>query len=655
MDWLYLFIGSLFPDGEKIVYGYDRGGQVVSVTGEHYGTVFKYVTNILYDQYGQRTRIDYGNGTFTEYNYDPARRWLDSIKTENKWGQNFQNIRYSFDAVGNVLGYENDCLDSVSGNYKTKQTYSYDSLYQLIKVSGETVYNPYRSSVPEFMSNYSQMFEFDSDGLGNMTSKVSTEMVKPQKAIGDNLNYRFDYEYDGNFAHRLKRAGERYYKYDANGNVVCEQDGSFDGEEDVSYRKIKQERDDVYSTGYGWGLFKEDSGKGTAQAYRRTYTWNERNQLVSSVDANYATAYVYGQDGQRSNKYTQSSETLYFNKMWTLHTDRGNNVYGGQTAKNIYLGETRIVTKLNSGENPTYQEEYYKQYYYHSDHLGSASLISDYKGDEYQRIEYAPYGETWVEKTQNQGLEYLPYRFTGKEMDEETGLYYYGARYLDPKTSRWLSTDPAVSEYIPQIDADISKLPAGGVYDFINLNLYHYASNNPIKYTDPDGRFVNVLIGAAVGFVSSSATEIGGRMINGQNFGTATSGVSGLTVNATTKAVTTAASAGLKSGVQAIGEIAVKTVTINTVAGAVDAGAKDFVTHAIKGESESFGEIASTMGKGALSAALFSGVTQGIIASGTTATGEVGNLLTGTMKEFSVNQPKWAGATGLLEKMFFPL
>ena len=112
--------------------------------------------------------------------------------------------------------------------------------------------------------------------------------------------------------------------------------------------------------------------------------------------------------------------------MWTLHTDSGNNVYGGQTAKNIYLGETRVVTKLNAGKEPTYQEEYYKQYYYHSDHLGSASMISDYKGDEYQRIEYTPYGETWVEKTQNTGLEFLPYKFTAKELDEETGLYYYG-------------------------------------------------------------------------------------------------------------------------------------------------------------------------------------------------------------------------------------
>ncbi len=468
-------------------------------------------------QYGQRTRIDYGNGTFTEYNYDPARRWLDTIKTQNKWGQAYQNISYSFDAVGNVLGYENDCLDSVTGNYKTKQTYSYDDLYQLIKVSGETTYNPYRSSVPEFKSNYSQSFVFDDIGLGNMTSKVSSESITPQKTIGDNLNYSFAYNYDKNYAHRLINAGDRYYKYDANGNIICEQDGSFESNgEEVSYHKITQEADGVYSTDYGWGLFKEDDKDGNVKGsrYCRTYAWNERNQLVSSVDSNYNTAYVYGQDGQRSNKYTQSSETLYFNKMWTLHTDSGNNVYGGQTAKNIYLGETRVVTKLNAGKEPTYQEEYYKQYYYHSDHLGSASMISDYKGDEYQRIEYTPYGETWVEKTQNTGLEFLPYKFTAKELDEETGLYYYGARYLDPKYSMWISTDPALGEYIPKapINEEAKRynqnLPGmGGVFNHINSNLYHYAGNNPVKYTDPDGRFLHIVIGAAIGGTVAAAVS----------------------------------------------------------------------------------------------------------------------------------------------------
>nr|WP_256729315.1 hypothetical protein [Treponema parvum] len=68
-------------------------------------------------------------------------------------------------------------------------------------------------------------------------------------------------------------------------------------------------------------------------------------------------------------------------------------------------------------------------------------------------------------------------------------------RYLDAKYSRWLSTDPAVSDYIPQapVNDDARKhnqsLPGqGGIFNIVNLQLYHYAGNNPVKYTDPDGK-----------------------------------------------------------------------------------------------------------------------------------------------------------------------
>ena len=74
-------------------------------------------------------------------------------------------------------------------------------------------------------------------------------------------------------------------------------------------------------------------------------------------------------------------------------------------------------------------------------------------------------------------------------------MYYYGARYLDPKYSRWLSGDPALAEYVPVAPTDDEarkhneSLPGmGGVFNVVNLHVYHYAGNNPVKYTDPYGR-----------------------------------------------------------------------------------------------------------------------------------------------------------------------
>jgi RHS repeat-associated protein len=62
--------------------------------------------------------------------------------------------------------------------------------------------------------------------------------------------------------------------------------------------------------------------------------------------------------------------------------------------------------------------------------------------------------------------------YTGHVNDPETSLIYMQARYFDPVTGRFLSTDP------------ISLLDS----DFFSFNRYAYAFNNPITYYDPDGQ-----------------------------------------------------------------------------------------------------------------------------------------------------------------------
>ncbi len=272
--------------------------------------------------------------------------------------------------------------------------------------------------------------------------------------------------------------------------------------------------DNAYGTNYGFGIV-DPQKPDTPSVSQRTFTWNERNLLKTSKDARFSVQYRYGSDGQRAIKASTRSENLYYNSMWQVR-----NSFDGAMlqSKHIFVGEARLVTKCNKRGEDNLSFESVNTYYYHADHLGSVQLVTNSLGNIHERIEYTPYGETWIEK--KDGL-VTPFRFTGKELDEETGLYYYGARYLDPKYSRWLSADPALGDYIPgaPINDEARKrnknLPGmGGVFNTVNLHLYHYAGNNLVKYLDPDGRAVVglvikaiIIIDLASGFQISGATK----------------------------------------------------------------------------------------------------------------------------------------------------
>src|SRR5690625_1810500 len=129
-----------------------------------------------------------------------------------------------------------------------------------------------------------------------------------------------------------------------------------------------------------------------------------------------------------------------------------------------YSPEHQFVCDFKS-HNP----ELYDAYWYHPDHLGSSSFITYTTGEISQHMEYLPFGETLVEEHLNSYNS--PFKFNGKEYDAETGNYYYGARYMNPKWSTFLTPDPALESYP-------------------SISPYAYTLNNPVRYVDPTGMYV---------------------------------------------------------------------------------------------------------------------------------------------------------------------
>ena len=113
-------------------------------------------------------------------------------------------------------------------------------------------------------------------------------------------------------------------------------------------------------------------------------------------------------------------------------------------------------------------------YYYHKDHLGSSTFLTNDSACVTQQIEYLPYGEVFLEKQRYTSDYQTPYRFNGKELDEETGLYYYGARYMNPRLSIWYGCDPLQEKYP-------------------NITSYTYCAGNPVRFFDEHGDSVAVL------------------------------------------------------------------------------------------------------------------------------------------------------------------
>ncbi|MEG7513863.1 RHS repeat-associated core domain-containing protein [Morganella morganii] len=401
------------------------------------GTEKIIIKSVTYSAAGQKLCEEHGNGVVTTYTYEPQTQRLIAVKTEHPARKKiFQDLRYEYDPVGNVLCVTNSAEETrFWHNQKVvpENRYTYDTLYQLVSATGREMANAgqQRSSLPDISpfdkasyANYTRNYIYDR--AGNMTQ----------------------------IRHSAPKTGNNY----TTGITVSQRSNRAVLK---TLADTSEKVEDLFTPG----------GQQTQLQPGQTLSWTARGELqqVTPVVRNGAAgdreSYRYDAGSQRilkttvqeTGSRTQTQQVIYLPGL-ELHSGKEN--YQVICAGVAGRAQVRLLHWQDGKKD--------HQRFSYDNLIGSSGLETDGDGKLLSQEEYYPFGGTAVLVAgADSGIDYKTHRYSGKERDA-TGLYYYGYRYYQPWAGRWLSSDPA------------------GTVD--GLNLFRMVRNNPVTLRDDDGR-----------------------------------------------------------------------------------------------------------------------------------------------------------------------
>ncbi|MEM8010904.1 RHS repeat-associated core domain-containing protein [Morganella morganii] len=401
------------------------------------GTEKIIIKSVTYSAAGQKLCEEHGNGVVTTYTYEPQTQRLIAVKIEHPARKKiFQDLRYEYDPVGNVLCVTNSAEETrFWHNQKVvpENRYTYDTLYQLVSATGREM-----ASAGQQSSSLPDISPFD-------------------KASYTNYTRNYIYDRAGNMTqirHSAPKTGNNHTT-----DITVSQRSNRAVLKTLADTSEKVE--DLFTPG----------GQQTQLQPGQTLSWTARGELqqVTPVVRNGAAgdceSYRYDAGSQRILKTTvqktgNSSLTQQVIYLPGLELYRGKENYQVICAGVAGRAQVRLLHWQDGKKD--------HQRFSYDNLIGSSGLETDGDGNLLSQEEYYPFGGTAVLVAgTDSGIDYKTHRYSGKERDA-TGLYYYGYRYYQPWAGRWLSSDPA------------------GTVD--GLNLFRMVRNNPVTLRDDDGR-----------------------------------------------------------------------------------------------------------------------------------------------------------------------
>lgn len=445
------------------------------------GTRWEYSCDNGYD--GLLRRITSSGGHQIEYVYDDKFRMIYTI--EQIFGDKYKTT-YSYDKANRVStitypsgfcmekkysnsGYEKMICDAKTQNvlWKTYETTPSGYITEYHVGNGlktQYSYNPYNYIVEKIVTKKGdeilQNLNYKYDGFGNLTQR--------RDLCNNNCE---DFEYD---------SYDRLTKVILNGEVKGK----------VGYYKN--------------GNIRDKEIDGTKVLYNAVYDKNKPNAIVSVTSDDEKMYKRFRQDIVYST-FDNVTAVNEENKSLSINYGYDNdrilmqcNV-GGNTKKKVYVGNCEYVEENGKKKVLTYLEGPMGVFavhindgeerinYIHKDNLESWNVISDQNGNLLERLSFDAWGnmrnpEKWDEYVEGKDM-LFDRGFTGHEHLLDFGLINMNGRLYDPLISMMLSPDNNIQ--IPQSTQ--------------SFNRYSYCLNNPLKYYDPTGEWVESVVMGIVG------------------------------------------------------------------------------------------------------------------------------------------------------------
>jgi RHS repeat-associated protein len=211
-----------------------------------------------------------------------------------------------------------------------------------------------------------------------------------------------------------------------------------------------------------------------------TVTWDYRNRITKIVGSGATTSYAYDINNERIQLAGGGSTTTFPFMLYNVASSTSAKII----SKHLFANGEGIADVQGTGASA-------KAYNVHTDHPGGANIVSNASSTIENQFAYHAFGKARIKKTSANLSEQRQY--IGQEYDQSTDLNYHHARYYSSTRGQFLSEDPILlaigaGDQSSENNRDLRAILSDPQLE----NSYSYARNNPITFTDKNGKFIDV-------------------------------------------------------------------------------------------------------------------------------------------------------------------